>query len=166
MNTSSIRPEINMQLAALIFITSLLAMLAPTIGHALQTTEAANVITYARLQGASDMVMDSRGILYVANHRTGEVHCVMPGGEIISLAKGLPRPSCLALDRNRDLYVGSHSGTIHRLAADGSLNQVYFGPEAIRSMLFDRDGNLLVITASQDVVFRIPHHSLAKVPED
>ncbi len=166
MNDSSIRPRLDWPLAALIIITTLLAMLAPTTGRALQTADAGKVATLAYFQGASDMVMDSRGVLYVSDSRTGEVHCVMPDGQKILLAKGLNRPSCLALDRKRNLYVGSPCGAVCRLSPDGSCRQVYFGPNAIASMTFDRDGNLLIVPADEGVVLRIPHHHLVQGLDD
>lgn len=72
-----------------------------------------------------DLDFDSQGTLYVAQDEGSGIYRIASGGaSIVSRALGVTDPDCLAVDANDQVYLGSESQGLYRMATNGSLAQV------------------------------------------
>jgi glucose/arabinose dehydrogenase len=69
---------------------------------------------WAKVPNARQMALSENGTLFVGSRQAGQVHAVLPDGEVKRLASGLTMPSGLALNAQGDLYIAAVNG-LYRL---------------------------------------------------
>jgi sugar lactone lactonase YvrE len=106
----------------------------------------------AGVTDAVGLVQDRRGCFYVASQTTGKIFCVPPTGEALVLARVPGEPRCLAVNRNRTVFVGTQSGVVYGVQPDGSVVEVGQVDGPAIGLVVDRDGALLVATTGGMVV--------------
>lgn len=105
------------------------------------------------------LVLDSRGNLYAADRETGCVFCLPPSSHPVLLAKVPGRPSVLAVDRRRTVFVGVESGAIFAVGLDGDVREVWRIAGTFTGLAVDRDGGLVVGTADGRII-KVPRKEL------
>lgn len=100
------------------------------------------------------LAMDSRGNLYTANRETGRVFCLPPDSNPILYAQVTGTPLSIAVDKLRNVYVGTEEGNIFLIELDGTVCNIYQCHARPVGLDIDRDGDLVIATASGDI-FRV-----------
>ncbi|WP_272700810.1 hypothetical protein [Desulfovibrio sp. Fe33] len=103
------------------------------------------------LPGSAGLVLDGRGNAYTADCAANEVLCVPPNGDPVVYAR-VEAPTALAIDRTRMVFVGTASGLIFMIAADGAVKRTYDCGSPVSGLSFDRDGNLLAATGKGSIL--------------
>lgn len=98
------------------------------------------------------LALDKRGNLYTADSRNGHVYCVPPGSQPVLLAKVEGRPTALAVDRLRNVFVGTDQGVVFLVSLDGTVQEVYRCCASPVGLEIDRDGGLVLVMETGDVV--------------
>lgn len=70
---------------------------------------------WAKVNNARQMALSDNGTLFVGSRGAGQVHGVLPNGQVKLIASGFNMPSGLALDNDGDLYIAAVN-KIYRLA--------------------------------------------------
>lgn len=83
---------------------------------------------YAAVPNARQMAISENGTLFVGSRNDGEVHAVLPNGNVKRIAKDLTMPSGLALNDKGDLYI-SAVNKIYRVK--GAQKQVSAKPDNV-----------------------------------
>lgn len=107
------------------------------------------------------LALDSRGNMYTADSRTGYVFVVPPTSSPVLLAKVPGHPAVLAVDRVRNVFVGTESGAVYMVALDGSVAEAYRCSGRPVGLDVDRDGGL-VIAVEGGVILRVERGELKK----
>jgi len=92
------------------------------------------------------LVVDNRANAYTADRETGRIYCLPADGAPLHFATVDGRPTTLAVDRHRTLYVGTASGLIHAVRQDGIVRVAYRCRDHVAGLDVDRDGGLLIAT--------------------
>jgi len=98
------------------------------------------------------LTIDKRGNLYTAEPSTGHVFCIPPDTSPILLAKVTGRPTAVAVDRLRNVFVGTESGVIYLVTLDGSVSKAHTLGCSPVSIVIDRDGGLIIATNDGQIV--------------
>lgn len=129
----------------MILITGLIAVAAQAEGNS-------NTILWSGLPTPADMVIDSRRNVYTADKKTGYVFCMPPGDDPILLAQVPGTPTTLAVDRLRNVFVGTEDGLIYLVGLDGSVEETYRCESIPIGLDVDRDGGLIIATQKGTIV--------------
>lgn len=105
------------------------------------------------------LALDSRGNMYTADSRTGYVFVVPPTSSPVLLAKVPGHPAVLAVDRLRNVFVGTEAGAVYMVALDGSIQEAYRCDARLVGLDIDRDGGL-VIAMEGGVIMRVERGEL------
>lgn len=128
----------------LITTTSLAATLA--------TAQEREAMLCSGLNETIGLALDSRGNLYTAEKTTGNVYCLPPGDEPVFYARVPGTPTSIAVDRLRNVFVGTKAGPIFLISLDGSVVETYRCASSPMGLDIDRDGDLIVATLKGDVI--------------
>jgi len=105
------------------------------------------------------LVQDRRGNLYAADPATGDVYCMPPESAPLLLARVPGKPSSLAVNHMRTVFVGTKSGVVYGILPNGSVGVACRVNSPALGLTVDRDGGLMVATARGQVV-RIPRKEI------
>jgi streptogramin lyase len=127
-----------------------LARTAPARGGQPCSPEA--LIEMDAMRGTVGIAIDVRNTVYTAIRETGCVFSIAPSSAPVLLARVKGTPAVIAVDRMRQVYVGTEEGEIFRITPNGGASAVY--PLGIRpvGMDIDRDGTLFAATESGTVI--------------
>ncbi|NJB67936.1 hypothetical protein GGQ74_001576 [Desulfobaculum xiamenense] len=104
------------------------------------------------------IALDAKGVVYMANHDSGQIDCVWADGSRTPLAQGLDRPSAIAVDRLRTVFVGTLSGEVWAITPSGERTLAAKGLPAVLALTIDRDGTPLIACHGGTLV-RLAKHS-------
>ncbi len=77
---------------------------------------------------------------------------IPPSTDPILLAKIPGTPTALAVDRLRNVFVGTESGTVFLVALDGGVREVHKLAARPVGLTLDRDGTLIIATETGHIV--------------
>ena len=116
---------------------------------------AAKITQHIPVEGASflnDITVDSKGIVYVSDTKTGKVHRV-ENGKVSTYLENLKGPNgVLAIDD--DLYVLA-SGTLWKAAKDKQLTKIADGMDASTDGIENVQGNEFIVSCWNGVVYYV-----------
>ena len=69
---------------------------------------------------ATGLALDADGYLYASSRAEGTVYRISPAGAVTTYAEGMGIATGIAFDRDGNLFVGDRSGTIFKVAQNGS----------------------------------------------
>jgi len=130
---------------ALLMITALVAVAAQAqgaVGHVLDSG----------ISNPVGLAMDNRCNVYTADSSTGNVFRLTPDGDPILLATVPGIPTALAVDKLRNVFVGTTEGTIYLVSLDGTVTATYRCDFRPMGLEIDRDGGLVVATEEGTIV--------------
>ncbi len=140
-----------------VFVVLTFAVLTSTGLAAMSATaQEREAILCSGLQDTIDLVMDNRGTLYTADRSTGSIFCHPPGDDPILFAQVPDAPTSLAVDKKRNVFVGTQNGTIFRISLDGSVSEIHRCQASPVGIVIDRDGDLIIATLGGDII-RVKH---------
>ncbi len=117
--------------------------------------QSSQLYAYGLTQPAG-MVMDSAGLLYVAEFTSGEISTVDTAGNIQVFASGFPRPSGLALDTAGYLYVTNYgNGTVSKISPSGVIRTFANGFDQPVGIAFDDRERLHVLNLKDGNLYRL-----------
>jgi sugar lactone lactonase YvrE len=114
----------------------------------------------AEIVNPTGLVMSPWGDLLVSGRNNGTVYSVSPSGSVSVYAEGMGVATGMAMDGDRNLYVGDRTGTIFKIAPDRQIFVFATMEPSIAAfhLAFGPDGGLYVTgptTSSFDAVHRI-----------
>jgi len=103
------------------------------------------------------MAVDSQGNLYVTEGNSDKILKVSSTGKISVSASGLTRPLGVAVDKMGNVYYSTTQAddSISKITPDGKRSIFATGFDFAESMIFDREGNLIVADLTRDQVTKI-----------
>lgn len=141
------------QISRTVFVVLTISLLTstglPTTAAHAQQQEA---VLHSGLLDSIGLVMDHRGYLYTAERSTGSIFCIAPGDTPILYAQVPYTPTALAVDKLRNVFVGTEGGTIFLISLDGSVSEVYRCQTRPMGLDIDRDGNLVIATIDGNII--------------
>ena len=90
-------------------------------------------------------------MLFRSRH-TGYVFCIPPSSRAILLAKVPGTPTSVAVDRQRNVFVGTEGGSVFLVSPDGTVAEAYRCDSRPTGLEIDRDGGLFIATADGKIV--------------
>lgn len=118
-------------------------------------------------RGANALAVDSRGVLYVADRRSGNAIAMYEDGEEVLLPLAAGEIDALAVDAGRRLYAASAKrGEVYRIDPDGRARRALYGLPAPVALAVDRDGGLYIALGGRERVVRIPGRALERGIEE
>jgi len=129
----------------LIMITGLVTVAAQAQGK----TE--HVLT-SGIPNPTGLAMDNRCNFYTADRNTGYVFCIPPDSDPILLAKVPDTPTAVAVDRLRNVFVGTEGGSVYLVSLDGDVVEAYRCNARPMGLEIDRDGGLVIATDEGEIV--------------
>ncbi|QJB55114.1 hypothetical protein [Pseudodesulfovibrio sp. zrk46] len=135
-------------------ISVLLACAMVVLSTNICMAEAQGRILGQGLPNTVGLAQDHRGLLYTANKVTGDVFCLPPESDPVLLARVPGVPTSVAVDRLRNVFVGTEAGSVFVVSLDGSVREVYHCCGAPVGLDIDRDGGLL-IAMEDGVIVRV-----------
>ncbi len=106
------------------------------------------------------LTVDPDGVLLISSRNDGTIYAVTPGGDVEVYAEGMGVATGLAMDEERNLFVGDRTGTIFKIARDRQIFVFATVEPSISAyhLAFGPDGNLYVsgpTTSSYDCVYKV-----------
>ncbi len=138
-----------------------LARTAPAGGGQACSPEA--LIEMDAMRGTVGIAIDVRNTVYTAIRDTGCVFSTAPSSAPVLLARIKGTPAVIAVDRMRQVYVGTEEGEIVRIAPNGGPSAIYSLGVRPVGMDIDRDGTLFAATESGTVI-RLEQAAFAPAP--
>ncbi|CCH48256.1 NHL repeat-containing protein [Pseudodesulfovibrio piezophilus] len=101
-------------------------------------------VVCAKFSCCAGLIIDSRGCLYSANPQTGNIYCIPPGIEPVLLGRVEGKPTVLAVDRLRILFVATESGVVYQVERTGEIKKAFHVHGTPVGLAVDRDGGLII----------------------
>lgn len=133
-------------IGGLLIVTTALA------SAAVQAQERQGNVVCRGVQHPAGLTMDNRCNMYTADRKSGHVFCIPPSENAILLGTVPGTPTSVAVDRLRNVFVGTETGHIFLVALDGSVVEAYRCTSTPVGLDVDRDGGLLVATRDGEIV--------------
>lgn len=106
------------------------------------------------------LLVDPDGVLLISSRNSGTIYAVAPGGDVEVYAEGMGVATGLAMDADRNLFVGDRTGTIFKIARDRQIFVFATVEPSISAyhLAFGPDRNLYVsgpTTSSFDSIYKV-----------